>query len=302
MNGNPIISIVLPTYNGSRYLAGAIASICAQTFTDWELILVDDCSTDTTPHIIADAVAKDGRIRAIRNATNQRLPRSLNIGFQQAKGSLFTWTSDDNEYRPDALQAMSEFLREKPEVGVVYCDAMDIDGDGRDLELRCVDEPRELACRNVVHACFLYRREVHEALGGYDPSLFLVEDWDFWLRASIQFRLGTLHRDLYRYRWHSESLTAKRADEVRRTRVRLMEQRVPQLPWLDSSGKRKAYLAIARGFGEMGDRLGERRYNSLALSHGWFAAAPVIFARALLGYQRAGAVVQWLRAIRRKLG
>lgn len=87
----PEISIVLPTYNGEKYLKQSIESILGQTYTDWELIVVNDCSTDSTQEIIDFYRKKDTRIRTIFNYTNQKLPESLNIGFREAKGEYFTW-------------------------------------------------------------------------------------------------------------------------------------------------------------------------------------------------------------------
>ena len=82
----PLISIVLPVYNGEKYLRESIDSILAQTMRDWELIVVDDCSKDATPAILAEYAARDRRIRVLRNEENQRLPRSLNIGFAETRG------------------------------------------------------------------------------------------------------------------------------------------------------------------------------------------------------------------------
>src|SRR6516162_6752271 len=102
----PLISIVLPTFNGARYLREAIESCLHQSYPNWELILVDDASTDETPSIIADYLARDRRVTSLRNPVNRKLPGSLNAGFAQARGELLTWTSDDNCYRPHALNEM----------------------------------------------------------------------------------------------------------------------------------------------------------------------------------------------------
>src|SRR5436190_21740360 len=95
---NPKVSIVLPTYNRAKYLKLSIDSCLIQTFKDFELIIVDDCSKDETPQTIKSYT--DPRIRYHRNESNQRLPRSLNIGFSLAKGEYLTWTSDDNFFLP----------------------------------------------------------------------------------------------------------------------------------------------------------------------------------------------------------
>lgn len=102
-------------HNGAEYLRESIESCLAQTFRNWELIVVNDCSTDESGAIAEEYAAMDERIRVIHNETNLKLPASLNVGFRQAKGEYLTWTSDDNLYLPHALQRMIDFLREQPE-------------------------------------------------------------------------------------------------------------------------------------------------------------------------------------------
>lgn len=215
-----MISVVLPTYNGARYLLESIESVLRQTTPEWELIIVDDCSTDETP-AIADAYARqDARIRVIHNAENQKLPRSLNIGFAAARGEYLTWTSDDNRYLPEALEKMRAYLAAHPEVPIVSARAYAIDATGARFQgapfpdgLMPPPDGARMFCVNSMGACFLYRRAVASAVGGYDPTLFGCEDYDYWLRILEQApRLGTLPDVLYEYRWHAQSLTqTKRA-------------------------------------------------------------------------------------------
>ncbi len=123
----PVVSIVMPVFNGEKYLREAVDSVLRQNFADWKLILVNDCSTDATPVIMEEYQAKDGRIRIIHNETNQKLPRSLNIGFDHARGRYFTWTSDDNRYKPQALSEMFSHLEGNADIGLVYADMDYID-------------------------------------------------------------------------------------------------------------------------------------------------------------------------------
>ena len=111
---NPKVSIILPTYNGAKYLRESIDSCLSQTHKNIELIIVDDCSTDQTSQIIKPY--QDARIRYIRNEKNMRLPRSLNIGFALATGEYLTWTSDDNQFLPHAIETMLKILREDKSV------------------------------------------------------------------------------------------------------------------------------------------------------------------------------------------
>ena len=176
VNGNPKISIILPTYNGSRYIRESIASCLNQTYGNIELIIVDDCSTDATPQIIGSL--QDPRIKYIRNEKNQRLPRSLNIGFAAATGDYLTWTSDDNQFLPDALEKMLGCLQKNKDVDFVYADYYGVYLETGKKELRTLPDYPDLGRKNCIGACFLYTSKVYATIGGYDPRYELVEDYE----------------------------------------------------------------------------------------------------------------------------
>jgi glycosyltransferase involved in cell wall biosynthesis len=215
MKTEPLVSIVLPTYNGTRYLEQAVRSCLDQSYRHWELILVDDASTDDTPALIARCERLDARVVSVRHEKNLRLPGALNTGFARARGAYMTWTSDDNLYEPDALERMVRYLEGSPATGLVYCDERLIGPDGEDLGPYAKPGPEVLADKNCVGACFLYRREVYEVVGEYDPEMFLVEDYDYWLRVARRFPIAHLKGVApYRYRTHPGSLTSARRGEV----------------------------------------------------------------------------------------
>lgn len=201
------ISIILPTYNGAKYLKRAIDSCLNQTYRNIELIIIDDCSTDDTP-LIARSVS-DPRVRYFRNETNQRLPKSLNIGFAKATGEYLTWTSDDNEFYPQALEVMLDRLKKDLSVDFVYADYL-----SKYLETGETSERRfagkTLKDKNCVGACFLYKRQVYDFIGGFDPKYELVEDYEYWIRVSKKFRLKHIPEILYIYGEHRQSLTGSR--------------------------------------------------------------------------------------------
>jgi glycosyltransferase involved in cell wall biosynthesis len=226
----PLVSIVLPTYNGSKYLCEAIESCLGQTYQAWELILVDDCSSDETPDIIAEYCRRDRRVRSIRHEVNKKLPQALNTGHAAARGDYLTWTSDDNRYRPAAIEEMTRFLQEHPAVGVVYADCVLIDDTGRYMRDFPALPASRLAYVDALGACFLYRRSVYETLGGYDVELFLAEDYEYWLRAYREFELAPLHKVLYEYRWHTGSLTKSANRRAIRTNAeRALRRHLPYL-------------------------------------------------------------------------
>ena len=226
----PAVSLVLPVHNGERYLREALDSILAQTFADFELIAVDDCSTDASPAILAEYAAREPRMRVLTNAANLKLPASLNRGFAEARGRWFGWTSDDNVLRPNMLARLLEAAAAHPECDIVYSDYVLIDEHGNAVERRSVAPAEDLVLGNVVGCSFLYRAEVDRALGGYDENLFGLEDYDFWLRAARRFRFLPLHEDLYFYRRHASSLTSARGRQIRRMAARLMKREIDALP------------------------------------------------------------------------
>lgn len=277
------VSIVLPTYNGQKHLVAALDSILTQTFSDWELIVVDDCSTDHTPDILRGYAARDARIQIVRNATNRRLPASLNAGFAHASGAYLTWTSDDNRYLPHAIATLVQAL-DTSDADIAYSalllidDADQLTGKTRLLPMRA------LTRKNVVGACFLYRRQVQDTLQGYAENLFLVEDYDFWLRASLTFRFQPVEGDLYQYRVHSGSLTHQRQQAIVEARERLLRDTLPRLSWATRKDRMEGYALLARE---------TRAYSSSRSRHYLLKAwqlAPHVMARRLI----YGTLQRWL--------
>lgn len=204
----PLVSIVLPVYNGEKFLAESIESCCRQTYERWELLIIDDGSSDNTEAIARSYAEKDERISYYRNSKNLKLPRTLNRGFSMAKGRYLTWTSDDNYYRPSAIEKMVDALQ-KSESEFVFAACLIIDENGKNIgENRAPKEYRHaIWSYNFIGACFLYSREVYKAIGEYDPRLFLCEDYDYWLRIFAHFRVEYLDEELYVYRQHQGALS-----------------------------------------------------------------------------------------------
>ncbi len=210
------VSIVLPSYNGEAFLRESIESVISQTYTDWELIIVDDCSTDSTPEIAKSYSERYQNIIYTRNEQNSKLPASLNRGFSLASGDYFTWTSDDNYFANDALEIMVGALDSNSDCDVVYCDINCINEKGEPIRMpKITTSTHAIPILNVVRACFSYRSKVHYELHGYDESLFLVEDYDFWLRAYRYFSFRYIDKAPYYYRFHSSSLSKTRELEIR---------------------------------------------------------------------------------------
>ncbi len=269
----PKVSVILPTYNGARFLRQAVGSCLDQTCRQWELILVDDASTDETPKQIDELAAGDPRVRPFRHQTNRRLPRALNTGFSRSRGRYLTWTSDDNLYRPGALESMACFLDARPEVDVVYTDYTVIDEQGEVIFSKTAGPVDRLVFGNAVGPSFLYRRAVYEKLGNYADDLYLAEDYDYWLRASRHFRLEPLHEDLYLYRCHGQSLSSRYEDRIARATERCFERNLPNLAWAGRRLLQRRYLRLA---------CEAKRRGDLEICRKWFDRAVRIAPLSLL--------------------
>lgn len=207
---NSKVSIVLPTYNGTRFLRESIASCLNQSYENIELIIVDDCSTEDISPITGRF--NDQRMRVVRNEANLSLPGALNEGFKIASGDYLTWTSDDNYYERDAIRTMFEKLDKNPHIDFVYCNYTFIDNEGRLGESIRTGVPGELDSSNCIGPCFLYRRRVYEVVGDYDRNCSLAEDYDYWLRVRKRFSMEKIDEDLYFFRLHGSSLTERYRD------------------------------------------------------------------------------------------
>lgn len=223
-----LVSIVLPVYNGASMLPEAIESILAQTYQNFELICIDDGSTDGSGEIFDRFAAHDPRIRVFHQE-NKQLPRSLSLGFSVASGEFRTWTSHDNRLKPFFLEMMVDCLQRHPDWDMAYANIDIIDENGVLLvnsEWYAGNQnppgsghvylPPNTGRLNTlpdnhVGAAFLYRDRVSYLLGDYACNRFTLEDYDYWMQVNSLLKLRHVDFDtpVYEYRFHSNSLTAR---------------------------------------------------------------------------------------------
>ena len=214
-NQEKLVSIIIPSYNRASLIGQTIESCLNQTYTHFELIIVDDCSTDNSTEIIQKYLAKDSRIKFVQNKVNKKLPATLNVGFATAKGKYFTWISDDNYFAPNAIEVMVTLLKNNPEIGLVYADYTTVDDSDKIISRIYQEPPEFLPIRDCVGACFLYKADIAKKVGTYNEKLFLIEDYEYWLRIGLVTKLLHIPKSLYFYRVHVHSLTKTRIEEIR---------------------------------------------------------------------------------------
>ena len=206
----PTVTVLMPVYNAAPYLGLAIESILRQTYVNFELLVIDDGSTDTSQEIILSYV--DPRIRLLANGENQGLTRTLNIGLEAARAELIARQDADDISLPRRLEKQVAFMDAHPEVALLGSQALQIDHQGRyrgtiDHSIETAGLRWELLFDNAfVHSAVVYRRKVvWKELGGYSEAFPFVEDYELWSRVASSHPVANLPDRLVAYRVHASA-------------------------------------------------------------------------------------------------
>lgn len=213
----PRVSVLLPVRNGQPYLGEAIESLLAQTFEDFEVLAIDDGSTDDTLVELARYHALDPRVRPVCLPPSGQA-QAMNLGLQLARGELIARMDADDVALPERLARQVEFLEANPEVAVLGSQYELMDAKGASLGYVAhpcgAIEVKQALARHwsaLCHPAVMMRREAALRVGGYRPYFAPAEDFDFWLRMSQVGDLGNLDEVLLRYRFHPSSLSFRQA-------------------------------------------------------------------------------------------
>lgn len=229
MRRPPKVTVYMPTHNYGRYLDHAVESVFAQSMKDWELIIIDDGSTDDTPERVKKYEGMP-RVRVIRQS-RKGLSVSNNIALRLANGRYLMRLDADDYLDENALLVMSSVLDRKPDVGLVYPDYWLVDDDGEILEAvrrKKIGPEARLLDLPAHGACTLFRKECLVELGGYEESIPCQDGYDLWLRFIERFKPDNVNVPLFYYRQHEGSLT-KNARRILDTRAGIKRRLVQSL-------------------------------------------------------------------------
>jgi hypothetical protein len=248
----PAVSVVMPVYNGARFLTEAIGSIVRQTFRDWELIVVDDCSTDGTAAILAQARDQDNRIRIYRLPENQGATKALNEGARHARAALIARMDADDVSLPTRLETQVRFLGAHPEIAVLGSWVRRIDENGV-LGAR-QKYPTDSALiawsffffNPLAHPTVMMRRNVLNVDAVYDAQYRLAQDYALFMKLSRTVAITNVPEILLHYRTWSGNSSRKPAQ--RQIGAQIARQHAEALGVNATNEQMDALLGLASGF------------------------------------------------------
>ena len=218
----PAVSVIMAAYNVEAYLTAAMMSVRRQTFRDFELIVIDDGSTDQTYKLALENAAGDSRVRVLQKI-NGGISSARNVGLQAATGDLIALLDSDDIWDPQFLQVQVDLLAKHPEVDIVSGNGWYLGGPWPGRPVHSVPDRRPvpdllniIKDENAVFIMTVFRRRVYERVGGFDETLKTNEDYDFWLRAaSAGFSFARNDQPLAHYRKRPDSLSAAESRMIR---------------------------------------------------------------------------------------
>jgi glycosyltransferase involved in cell wall biosynthesis len=220
VNHSPQVSVVMPVYNGRRWLGEAVESILAQTLSDFEFVIVDDGSMDGSPRILEEYAQRDARVRVISRA-NTGIVGALNDGLAAARGELTARMDADDRCQPERFERQLQALESDPEVVAVGTCAVSVDPDGNELgdapvPLRHEDieaqHLRGISC--IYHPAVMMRTKAVRSVGGYRQQAWPAEDFDLWLRLGEVGRLANLPEKLFTWRRRLDGIVSSTQDRM----------------------------------------------------------------------------------------
>jgi glycosyltransferase involved in cell wall biosynthesis len=249
----PAVTVLMPVFNAAKHLRQSLESVLRQRFCDFELLAIDDGSSDSSAEILAGF--GEPRIRVLRNEKNLGLVATLNRGLEEARGEWIARQDADDISAPGRLATQMTFVRGNPAVPLVGSDALLIDADGRPRGRWRTGGHADLVAWDLcfrapfAHSSALFRRSIVQRIGGY-RDLRACEDLDLWGRIAADFPVVTLRQPLVKYRLHGESIMAGAEQDAARCKdvKATLERHIAQVaPGLDQGARERIAAAWSAG-------------------------------------------------------
>jgi glycosyltransferase involved in cell wall biosynthesis len=214
---SPKVSVIVTAYNYAEYIEEALDSVLDQTYDDFELVIVDDGSTDETPEILTEySYEYPDTVRCI-TLDGRGLAGACNRGIEAARGEYIIRLDADDYFDENILTIEAQYLDSNPEIDLVYPDYYTVDETGEIIDhvrLPKVGEEIKLLDRSPLAAGAMYRKEAWEAIDGYNESLRYQEDYDFWVKFITEFDVHNVNLPLMYYRQHGSSMSTNFSERM----------------------------------------------------------------------------------------
>ena len=210
----PTVSVVIRVFNCERYIGQAIESVLTQTFQDFEMVIVDDASTDGTETILQTFAQRDERIRISKNETNQGPVRTMNIGLRHARGEFVAVQDADDVSLPHRLETQVNFLRANSQIALVGGGAYYIDEESEEIKVvnwghKGPKEAKQGLQEGYffIHSSVMFRQKCIEAIGFYDEFFLYAHDYDMLIRMANTFDIVYYKEPLVKFRFLNSGIT-----------------------------------------------------------------------------------------------
>lgn len=263
-NSRPLVSVIIPTYNGERFIRETIDSALAQTISDLEIIVINDGSTDSTPAILE---SYGSRIKVIHQ-DNGGVASARNAGIEAASGNWVALLDHDDLWDSTKLQKQLDFVQEHPQYAMIYAKAnQSLYENGNSIFKKQIGSFPESPCSiqeslyfgNFIPALtVMVRREVFCQIGSFDVNLQPSDDWDMWLRISRVYPIGFLPEVVAKFRLHDSSFHRCNLPAMARTVPKVLSKNMPYspqgMPW------NKVYITHYCYFASQSVNVGNNRH------------------------------------------
>jgi glycosyltransferase involved in cell wall biosynthesis len=247
MDKNLIVSIIMPAYNSENYISGAIESLLTQTFQDFEIIVINDCSTDKTVEKISSFT--DKRIKILHTTQNAGAAEARNLGLQYVQGKYIAFLDADDYAYPTRLEEQVNFLEKNTAIDLVGTWTEVVDEKGNVINTFCLSLPNNhLPIKLLFQNCFALSSVMmrnHFEKVSFDGSYAPAEDYEFWTKLVGRANFAILPKILIRYLEHSQGISKVKEDKMRQNVKRIITQQVLKLEIEMSESEYELHQQIA---------------------------------------------------------
>lgn len=258
-----LVSVIIPTYNGTKWVCESVASILSQIYKNIEIVIVDDASTDNTVEILKEvAMNYPENFRIISLSDNVRAAAARNIGIKASRGEYIGFLDQDDLWFPDKLHEQVDYLNKFPNCCLVHSDISLMDAAGNLMSQSTINKENnyrrsikykklrrnelitELFLRNSIRlVTVLFRHRCIEKIGMFDSTLFGGEEWEFYIRVANNFEIGYIPKQLAIRRIHRDNISSKFYETRLMSRIKLADRLIKENPiLLKNRGRRLSEL------------------------------------------------------------